>query len=166
MELIEKLGLDWRLLLAQIVNFFLLLFILRKFAYKPILEALQRRRDRIAEADANAEQIQKNLEDSEKSRERMITEARKEALVIVNHATAQTKTMQEAMMGEARKDVEKIVSDAHVEINAAREKMIADARGEIASLVVAAAGKVLEREVDEKENARMIDETLVKMAKK
>ncbi|MFA6511549.1 MAG: F0F1 ATP synthase subunit B [Patescibacteria group bacterium] len=166
MELIEQLGLDWRLLLAQIVNFFILLLILKKFAYGPILEALHKRKDRIVQAEKNAEQVEKNLAQSQQQREQLLAETRTEAQALIVKATEQGKKLQEEMTAQARKDVEKIVSDAHEQINAARDQMLAQAREEISALVIACASKVLEHEVDEKENAKLIEHTLEALAKK
>lgn len=163
MELIETLGLDWKLLLAQIVNFFILLWILKRFAYKPILEALERRRDRIAQSERHADAIAKNLEQSKEEREKLLARARKEAQSIIAASEAQGKKLQEEMVASAKKDVEKIVADAHTEINRAREKMLADAREEVASMVVVASSKVLERQIDEKVNAALIASALEKL---
>ena len=160
MELIEQLGLDWRLLLAQIVNFFLLLWLLKRFAYGPILEALHRRRDAVAQAKEHAEQIEKNLAEGQQQRERLLAETRKEAQVIITKATEQGKAQQEELTAQARKDVERIVAEAHEQINAARVKMLADARKDVAALVMTASEKVLEREIDEEENTRLIERTL------
>lgn len=166
MELIEQLGLDWRLLLAQVVNFFILLLILKKFAYGPILAALSRRRDEVAQAKEHAEQIEKNLAESEQQREKLLTETRKEAQALLARASEQGKQLQAEMTASARKDVEKIVADAHEQISAAQAKMLADARKEISGLVISAAEKVLEREIDEKTNAALIEKTLEALAKK
>ena len=60
-ELAEQLGLDWKLLLSQAVNFLLLLFLLRKFAYLPLLKILKERRARIEEGLAKATEADKRL---------------------------------------------------------------------------------------------------------
>lgn len=165
MEFIDTLGLDWRLLLAQIVNFFILLWILKRFAYGPVIAALEKRRDRIAQAEKNAQRIEENRKKSEEDREQVLKQARTEAQRIVTQSEAQGKKLQEQLTASAKKDVERIVSDAHAEIAQAKEKMLIDARREVAGMVLAASAKVLEREIDEKENAALIDAALDELQK-
>ena len=77
-ELFSKLGIDWRLLVAQLANFLILLFVLRRFAYKPLLKLLEERKQRIADGLANAQKAKSNLEEAEKERQEIISTAKKE----------------------------------------------------------------------------------------
>ena len=62
-ELFEQLGINWKLFLSQTVNFFILLFVLRAFAYKPILEIIKKRKEKIEEGLAKAEEASVRLKE-------------------------------------------------------------------------------------------------------
>ena len=82
-ELLNKLGIDYKLLIAQIINFLVLLFVLWKFAYGPILAILEKRQKKIEKGLADAEAAEKRLEESEKKQKEVLRKARTEAKEIV-----------------------------------------------------------------------------------
>src|SRR6476619_1002487 len=86
-QILTEFGIQPLLLAAQVVNFLVLLFILNKLLYKPILQMLQTRKDRIAESLKNAEEIENTLAKTEEDREKRLKEATDEAKDIINEAT-------------------------------------------------------------------------------
>lgn len=118
MDLIKNFGINWLLLAAQIVNFLIILYLLKRFAYKPILEVLEKRRVSIEEAHKNAENAAKAMEkalDEEKKIMRnaqneaknMIAEAGKQAETIVNNAHDKAKTQSERLVKETQEQLER-----------------------------------------------------------
>ena len=79
MELITKLGIDWKLLIAQVINFFILLFVLHRFAYRPILKMLKKRTDTIDKSLSDVKQIEKNLAESNQKKDELLRTARQQA---------------------------------------------------------------------------------------
>ena len=74
-ETLQQLGIQWPKLIAQVVNFAIVLFILWKFAYKPVLAMLEQRRQKIAESMANADKIKAELAATEASRRQILDKA-------------------------------------------------------------------------------------------
>lgn len=116
MELINNFGLDPILLTAQIVNFLVVLFILRKFLYKPILTTLEKRKNLIKEGLKNAEDATINLERIQEKEKRVlrvaqeqarkiIAEAKKESLKIMQNTEEQTKVKAEKMIQQTRMQI-------------------------------------------------------------
>jgi len=140
-ELIHNLGIEWKVLLAQIVNFAVLLFILKKFAYKPILKALNDRRERIEEAIARSKSVDKRMAEIETLKENILDEARRESGVIIKKAEESAERVKESILKEAHSTSEKLLIDTERKIQAEREKIFQQAKKEIADLVYAAVEK-------------------------
>lgn len=100
-ELLYNFGVDWKLLIAQAINFFVLFAVLYKFAYKPILEVFRTRRESIAQGLQDAEEASQRLTQADRIGEEKITAARSEALGIVNQAEAIGKTRKDEIIQEA-----------------------------------------------------------------
>ena len=122
-EFITHFGIDWKLFLAQIVNFSVILFVLRKFAYQPILKMLRDRRENIERGIEMSAQAEKNLKESDEMRNRMMQQAHSEALGIVNRAEQIGKEKQESMLKQTDAKVEGIIGDARRIIEQEKEKM-------------------------------------------
>lgn len=120
----EALGIDFKLIIAQIFNFLVLLFVLKKFLYKPLLKIFAQRKAKIEEGLLNSEKIKKELEKIEEEKQKILTLAQKEAQ---NFQVEQRKTMQkekEEIIEEARmkaaEEMKKGVSLAKAEMEKAR----------------------------------------------
>lgn len=159
-ELIHKLGVDWKLLLAQAVNFFILVFLLKKFLYQPIIELLAKRRKAIEESQANVEHIAKELAAIESRKTAEIEKAKKEADAIVQEAKKLALGRQAEMLKEAEVKVEKMLLEAKRRADEERVKMIDDLRGEVGDLVFLVTEKVLRERLPRDANERFITETL------
>lgn len=122
-ELIKHFGIDWKLLLAQAVNFFILFFLLKKFAYGPILKMLRKRREDIEKGVKFSKEAEEKMEKIEELKENTIKAANSQALAIVNKAEETGKTRKDEIIQEANKKVETIVTDAKKIIEEEKSKM-------------------------------------------
>ena len=163
-ELFSKLGIDWRLLAAQLINFLILLFVLRRFAYKPILKLLDERRQKIADGLANAQKAKSNLEEAEKERQEIISTAKKGASEIISLAEAAAQKNREETLKEAKTGVEKIVAEARKQIESEKSKMIGEIKSEISGLVMLAAEKTASIKLDDKKDKELIEKIIKESA--
>lgn len=159
-QAIEALGINLPQLIAQVVNFFLLLVLLRLTLYKPILGMLDQRKQKIAEglnaadiARAEAAQAQANIQ-------AQLDAARKEGQDLVASAQAIGVRIQAEAREQATKDREATLERARAEIGLERDRAIAELRQEFADITVSAAEKVIGQAVDRQAHQRIIDETL------
>lgn len=111
-ELIRHFGIDGKLLLAQAVNFGVLLFILYKFAYRPVLGVLKERREGIERGIALTRTAEKRMADIEVLQAERMREAERAALAIVSRAGEEAKTQRELLIAEANKKGEHIIAEA------------------------------------------------------
>ena len=142
-EFVTHFGIDWKLFIAQIINFSVILFVLRKFAYQPILKMLRDRRDTIAEGIEMAKDAEKNLKESDEMRNRTLQQAHADALGIVNRAEQIGKDKQDEIMKQTDAKVEGVIADARRIIDQEKAKMSSDLMSEAEDLVRMSLGKVL-----------------------
>lgn len=159
-DLIRNFGVDWRLLLAQAVNFFVLLFVLWKFAYAPILVLFKKRRDDIAKGLADAREAGGYLAKVEKIGEEKLNEARADALSIVNQAESLGKQRKEEVLADAAEKSEIVLADARRHANEeqarAEEEFFANAE----ELMREGLAKVLGRQTPEARDATLIKQAI------
>lgn len=139
-----------------IINFIVLVAILNKFLYKPILGMLDARKQDIKNqldeaADARNEAVKVKDEYT-----REMQNARQEAQEIISKATKLAEESKSGILQEARAESEKVLKKAQEEIRLEKEKAKAELRNEVASLAVLAAGKVLERTIKPEDHEQMI----------
>lgn len=160
MELLGKLGIDWKLLIAQVVNFLVLLFILHRFAYKPVLKMLDDRSSKIEKGLKDAEDSQKKLREIAQKEIEIIRDAREEAQIIVMKAEDIARKNKEEIITEAKNNSEKILKDAEKKIEEEKRKMLSEVKGEIANLVVLATERVIGEKLDGNKDKELIEKAI------
>ncbi len=155
MNFLSNFGVQGVLLAAQIVNFLILLFILKRFLYKPVLKVLADRKSKIALSLKQAEDIEIRLKKIEDEREAKISEAATEAQQIINDATSTAEKIIEDAHTKAQKDITSLVSQAEDSISQERAKMYQQIRQELANLVTEALRKVTPHVLTEKDQAEI-----------
>ncbi len=162
-EFITHFGIDWKLFLAQIVNFSVILFVLRKFAYQPILKMLRERREGIEKGVEMRAEAEKNLKDSDEMRNRTLQQAHAEALGIVNRAETIGKEKQDQILKETDVKVEGIIADARRVIQAERGKMNDEVYHDAETLIRAALTGVIGKLPASQRDATLISEALAEL---
>ncbi|KKR81217.1 MAG: ATP synthase subunit b [Candidatus Daviesbacteria bacterium GW2011_GWA1_41_61] len=160
MEILNEFGVKPVLLIAQVVNFLLLLFILKRFLYKPILKALEQRKQKIVQSLKNAEEIEKRLEAVSKEREEALRKASKEAETIIGEATTSADRIIAQAHEKAQKDISKMIERSQQSLKLEREKLYQDIKGELAGLVMVALEKVTGKVVTEKDQKELIKKSI------
>ncbi len=159
-KILADFGVQPILLAAQIVNFLVLLFILQKLLYKPILKVLEERKRRIEESLLNAEKIQKELEETEIKREKVINEAIDEGKKIIAEATASANQIVADSHAKAKEDMDNMMAEGARMIAGERDKMTTEVKTEVASMIELSLEKVLGKALDAKSHQRLVDEAV------
>lgn len=116
MEIFETFGLDWTLVLAQVVNFLIIYIILKKFLYKPLLKVIKKREDLVKESIDKADESRKALEKAEQEEKKIISAAQKTASEIVSDAKSQSEDIVKKAEDKAKKQTDKMLQDAKEQI--------------------------------------------------
>lgn len=162
MELLKALGFDYRILIAQLVNFAVLVFVLYRFGYKPILKFLDNRREKIEMGVKNFKEAQKKLLEIEEKEKKVLVEARKEAQKIINMAEEAAKKDQEGIVKVANEQSAKIIKEAEKRIAEEKDKILREVRVEVSSLVVAATEKFMKEKIDQEKDRELIEAIIKK----
>jgi F-type H+-transporting ATPase subunit b len=141
---------DLGLLLWNLIAFLILLFILRKFAWKPILNSLKTRETSIAESLATAEKVKAEMAQLKSENEALLAKAREERAQMLKEARdTKDKIINEAKE-QAKTEANKIISDAHAAIQQQKMAALTDVKNQVGNLVIEVAEKVLRRELGDK----------------
>ena len=160
MEGFGALGINIPSLIAQLFNFLLLLFLLWRFAYKPVLGMLDRRSQRIRERLEAAERAKQESTRAEEQVAAQLVEARKEAQAILAQATQASQRLVDEAREQARREAELIVTRAREEIARERDEAMDVVRRQFADLAVVAAQRILNERLDAAAHRRLIDQVL------
>lgn len=158
---IASLGFNLPGLIAQIINFGVLLLILRIFLYPPLMRVLDERKRRIEEGLQRAEEAAEEAQASEGEARRIMEEARSEARDTVARSQETAQRLREELEQRARADADQIVTRAREEIALERDQAIEQLRGEFADLAITAAERVIGQSLDRDAHQRLIDEVIV-----
>ena len=154
----EALGINFGLLIVQIIAFFIVFLTLNAWVYQPLLNMMETRKQKIAQGLEDARVAAEARANAEKEAAKVIAEAQTEASKIVREATERAATagndVKAAAVAEAAKAREAAVAEAEVE----RNRILGDLRGQVASLAIAAANKLVGEALDDKKQRALLDE--------
>ena len=156
----EGLGINLPTLLAQIVNFAILLGLLYLVAYKPIMRMLDERSRRVKESMEQTELIKQQAERAEEEVKKQIEAAGREGQDIIARAVRSGEEVRQKAQQDARQDAESLIVRARVEIQRERDEAVGELRKEFADLTILAAGKVIDRSLDKEAHRQLIDKVL------
>jgi F-type H+-transporting ATPase subunit b len=157
---LEKLGININWLIAQIVNFGLLLFLLSRLLYKPILTALDSRKQRIQESLEYAEKIKLQAAEQQKEFERKLEETRREIQAASATAAQAGEKERERIVAEAREQARREIEKGREQVEYERKQMLADLRNEVVQLSLLAAQKVVSQSLDDKAHRQLVSDFL------
>lgn len=160
MEILAKLGIDWKLFVAQIVNFVILLWILRRFAYRPMLTFLEERTERIDQGLKDADAAHMKLGEMERKEKAILAQAKQEAQKILEKAESSGKQQYEMMLAAASADVKRLTDQVEASMAIEKAKLLSDAKTQLAELVVLVTEKVLQEKIDEHKDSELIQKHL------
>ena len=147
-------------IIFQIVNLFIQMVLIKKFLFKPINNIIAKRKEM---AEAELTEARKAKEEADAAKEeysKALSEAKQKAETIISEATVSAQVKNEAIIKEAEQEALRIRNRAEADIELERKKALNDLKNEIGGLAVDIAGKVVEREISEEDNRRIIEEFL------
>ncbi len=164
--IISTFHLDWKLIIAQLVNFAIVVGVLWYFAFKPLAKTMSQRTDKIEKSLKDAAEIETRLKAIQKEREDQIITAKKEAEKILNQIRDLAEKQRQETVQRTKEEVAKTVELAKTQIASEKEKMIGEVKTEVVELISQAAGKILEKVTDKKIDKAIIENTLKEIGQK
>ena len=153
-------------IIAQVLNFIILLAILAKFCYKPLLKVMDDRRTRIINNLDSAEQTRLEAEELKKQYAQQLADARAEATAIVDKANKIGQKLHDDFMSQAQEEKEQLMATAREHIEQEKQQAMLDVRTELISLATEIAGKVVSEKLTGAEDQALIAKTADKVLNK
>ena len=160
----EKLGINWGLLIAQIFNVVLLVWLLTRFLYRPVLNMLNERPRRIQESLRETEQVKEQLARANQDYDQKLAQARQEAAAILAQAQERAKLQEAEIIAQARQEADRIRSDAREQALQERDQLMRDLKNQMADLVTITASRVLGEELKSNHD-QLIEESLASLGR-
>lgn len=158
MEILSTLGINWALLLAQMVNFAIVLFVLSKFVYRPLLQVIDQRREAIRKAAEDVERIAHQKEQMERTRQEMLKKADSEAGVILEHAKTEAEAMRKDILENAQKQAAQILDRGEKQLEGERARVFGEVQEVLATTIMTMTEKILRREFTADDQKRLLQE--------
>lgn len=158
--LIEAFDINWVGLGFQVVNFLLLVYLLNRFMFKPLLARMDERSAKIAKGLEDAEAAARDRELARADREAAVSEARAEAAQMLANANKIATDTRNEILAEARAEAEKVTARAREEIAAEKDTAMAEIRAQVADLALEAAAKLVRSDMNATTQRRLVEEFL------
>lgn len=157
MEALGKFGINGWMLLFQIIHFLIMAWLLNKLLYKPVINAFESRKAKIADALAEAARVKASADAERVQLEAKLAAERQESQTRLREAVARSQEAADRRLSEATVEADQILVRARAEAEDTRKHALAGLEGEIADLALTAAGRVLGEAVDEGKHRRLVD---------
>lgn len=144
-------------LIGQTITFLIFVFVVMKFVWPPLMNAVEERRKKIADGLAAAERGQQDLAKAESKVEELVTEARGQAAEILDQARARANEIIAEGKAEGQRERERQMAAAQAEIEQETNRVREELRGQVSAIALASAEKILKREIDRATHQDLLD---------
>jgi len=151
---------DPGLYIWSIVIFLVLLFLLMKFAWKPLLAMLEKREDNIRKSLLDAEKARDELANVKEDTEKLLDKARTESQAIVAAGKKNAERMKDEIIDKAQSKSDALLVDAKKQIDIEKNRAIADVKAEVVNLSMEVAEKLIKKNLSKEDNLKLINESL------
>ncbi|WP_411846600.1 F0F1 ATP synthase subunit B [Roseibacillus persicicus] len=159
-NLTKTFGLKLPFFVAQVINFFLVIFVLKKFAFGPIQTMLEERKTRIADGEEKLKQIEQQLADSEKHTAEAIAQANADAQRMIDEARESASKLSEQEAQKAIASAKNILAKAEEAAKAERAQMVNELKAEFGKLVTTATSQVAGKVLTDDDQRRINEESM------
>ncbi len=156
----EKLGVNLPWLLAQLINFILVLVILRLLVYKPVLNMLETRKKKIQESLEYADKVKADAAAQQQEFDRRLDEARREAQAAAQSAQQAAEKERQRILAQAQEDAQKIRDQARGELDYERKQMMSELRQQVIELSILGAQRVINASMDDHKARQLVEDFL------
>lgn len=159
-------GVEWGSALVTLITFLILLALLKKFAWGPLKQVMDKREKDINKDIDDAEQAKINAQKLEEENQRTLKETQEEVQKILEEAKVQARDQHEQIIHEANMRANGMIETAQSEINSQKERAISEINDEVSKLSVLIASKILQKDISEKDQQELIDKYIKEVGDK
>lgn len=153
-------GVEWGTVIVTVITFAILLALLKKFAWGPLKEVMDKRERDINRDIDEAEEAKLNAQKLEEENKKTLKQTQDEVQRILEDARVQARKQHEGIIHEANIRANGMIETAQSEINSEKERALADINNQVSELSVLIASKVLQKEISEQDQKELVDKYL------
>ena len=153
-------GLNWPAFIAQVLAFSIVLYVLKTYAFGPIVNVLEERRRRIAEGQANADKIKQQLAESEVRYRKMLDKANAQAQKLIEDARSSSDALAARRATDATTEAVRIIARAREATTLEHDRVLSEVKRELGRLVIETTAKVTGKVLTSEDQQRLGDETV------
>lgn len=162
---IGTLGINLKIFIAQLINFTVVLLVLWKWVYAPIVKLLDERQEKITKGVRQAEEIEKRILALEKEQQEIIAKAKSEATQVLEIARIDAEERKKILLEKTKGEIKDVISQGKLQLQREKEQMIRESREEIALIAVEASRRILSEAIDEKKSQKLAEGVIDSMSK-
>jgi len=166
MEIFQSFGVDSKLLITSMINFVILLFLLNKILYKPLLDTLAKRKAMIEESITNAEQIEHKLKETTEREREILHQARQEAEAMIAKAEDLAKKRQAELLKKAEEQARVLIDHAQGKLEQQAAQMKHDLQLNVADMVIMATRIILKDQTPSSVNTQYVESVIKELQSK
>ncbi len=159
-SLISTFHIDWQIILAQLVNFAIVFFVLYRFALKPLKKLMDERSQTIASGLQNAEKQEELLKASQLEYDKTLTKARAEAQEIMKEVKKDADLKRAELLEKAQGEVSVMIANGKKQLESDKTKMLEDAKKEIVSIIMSATEKIVGESITGKVEQKLVEDSI------
>jgi len=156
MQILSTLGIEWQQLLAQAINFLIIMGVLAYFVYKPVLRVIDARTERIRKAMEEAEDVENQKKKLEEFRQEQLRKTDQEAGKILEKAKLEAEAMRKDILNNAQKETTLMIEKAEQQLANERARVFTEVQDTVSAMIIAMTEKILEREFSPKDQERLM----------
>ncbi|MCR4280535.1 MAG: F0F1 ATP synthase subunit B [Candidatus Komeilibacteria bacterium] len=160
MEILDLFGVDWKLMLAQLINFGIVAFVLWRWALRPLMKTMDERKSYIEKGIADAQTATDSLQQAKVEAQSVITIGQKEAGAIIAEAKKLSEDKRQASLEQTKVEVQTLVKQAKEQIQQEKKVMLDEAKSELMELVAMAAEKIVADTMSPTVDKKFIDKMI------
>jgi F-type H+-transporting ATPase subunit b len=163
MKIFSAFGLDIKILIAQLINFAILVFILWKFAYKPMFKILDDRKKKIETGIENAAKAEEKLREISEEEKKIMIEAKKEAAKILDEARLMAEESRKRNIDKTKEEIGQLINQEKENMRQEKAEVLKSINREVVDLVMITVEKVLEEKMSGAKDEELIKKAIGKL---
>ncbi|MBP9762916.1 F0F1 ATP synthase subunit B [Patescibacteria group bacterium] len=150
-------GLNGPLFAAQLVNFLIVVFVLYRWVYKPLLKTMDKRAEQIREGLMKAQAADSVLQEAQDRASRIVSESEQKAQALLEKTRVDAEAKRRKLLSELHEELDRHVVETKMQLQEERERMIQSAKEELGGIVVQATDAVTDRVLENKEQRTLLE---------
>jgi len=160
MEILHNFGVEWPFFIAQVINFAILFFLLKRFLYKPILDMLEKRRVEIEEGLYHAKQMKEDAKKFEEEQTALREKAKRESQHIVDNAVLAGERIRDGILKDAAEKAKEITHAAEIRASEEKTRLLGELRSEVMTLASSIVEKIIHEKMDSEHDKKFIEDVI------